>query len=206
VGELFRSFDESWAHFLAREEPLESFAAGLPADESAHVAVWLIALDPRLVPRARELQERLPRLDWLRPLPDHFLHVTVGGVGVLDDRRRLPRLLESGVQALEGLPAFRLSFPRLNCFHEAVVAEVEGEGVHAAAGRLREEQGPFLPHLSLAYTSAPGPPHELRNTLVKLRDTSLGAQEVRELRLCLVPAARTTILEPWSVVGAVELG
>ena len=205
MGEPFRSFEDSWAHFLAREEPLEDFAGGLPADESARVAVWLIPLDPALAPRVRDVQGRLPRLDWLRPLPAHFLHVTVESLGFVDDERRVPDLVESCAEALLGLPAFRLSFPRLNCFHEAVVAEVEGEGVKEAAARLRADDGPFLPHLSLAYTSAPGPPGELRDALVPIRNTNLGEQEVRQIQLCLVPASRVTILEPWTVAGTVSL-
>ena len=205
MGELFQSFEDSWAHFLAREEPLENFAGGLPADERARVAVWLIPLDPVLAPRVRDVQVRLARLDWLRPLPDHFLHVTVASLGLVDDERRIPDLVDSCGQALRGLRAFRVSFPRLNCFHEAVVAEVEGEGVFEAASRLRGDDAPFLPHLSLAYTWAPGPPGELRDALVPMRETDLGEQDVRELHLCLVPASRVTILEPWTVAATVSL-
>ena len=191
MGELFRSFDESWSHFLAREEPLESFVDGLPEGESATVAVWLIALAPELAVRVGALQRRLPQVDWLRPLPPHFLHVTLAEHGFLDERSRVAELLEHGRDALRGLRRFRLAFPRLNCFHEAVVAEVEGEteALRDAAARLRGSTAePFLPHLSLAYTTASGPVAELRDALVRLRETHLGEQEVGAIQLCLVDA------------------
>lgn len=206
MGELFDSFEDSWAHLLAREEPLESFLAGLPDDERAAVAVWLIPLEPALAPRAHEIQDRLPRLDWLRPLPGHFLHVSVAGLGFLDESAAVPELLERGAAALRGLPPFRMAFPRLNCFHEAVVAEVESDRIAEAGKRLRSrDEGPFLPHLSLAYTWAPGPAEPVREALVPIRETHLGEQDAREIQLCVVPASKTTIFEPWTVAGRVAL-
>jgi 2'-5' RNA ligase len=151
------------------------------------------------------LQDRLRRFDWLRPLPAHFLHVTVAALGLGVRRHDVPTLLEQGREALRGAGRFRLAFPRLNCFHEAVVAEVEGDGIHDAAERLRGDLDSFLPHLSLAYTTEPGDPEELRESLATLRATHLGEQEVREVLLCLVPASRATILEPWTVAGRATL-
>jgi 2'-5' RNA ligase len=205
VGELFDSFDESWSHFLGRQEPLESFVDRIPAREDATVAVWLVPLEPRLAPAVASVQRRLPSLPWLRPLPAHFLHVTVASFGFLDAAADVRGLVERGEIALRGLEPFGLGYPRLNCFHEAVVAEVESEGIHEAAARMRTASGPFLPHLSLAYTTAPGPPGELRDLLRRIRETDLGAQQVSELLLCLVPASRTTILAPWTVAGTVAL-
>ncbi len=37
MGELFTSFDESWSHFLGREEPLECMFDWLPEEEEATV-------------------------------------------------------------------------------------------------------------------------------------------------------------------------
>jgi 2'-5' RNA ligase len=209
VGELFRSFEESWSRFLARTEPLEDFLAGLPADEEAAVAVWLIPLEPALAPRVRAVQRRLGHVPWLRPLPAYFLHVTVAGLGFAEWRGRVDKVLDDGREALRGITRFRLAFPRLNCFHEAVVAEVEdvsGAMLAAAAERLGRRGEFFLPHLSLAYTTAAGPAAELRDALVPARETHLGEQDVREIQLCVVPASQRTILEPWTVAGRVALG
>jgi hypothetical protein len=207
VGELFRSFDESWSHFLAREAPLESFLDGLPDEEPATVAVWLIPVAPTLAPRVGALQRRLPRVDWLRPLPAHFLHVTVAGLGFLEEPRGVADSIADGRDALRGLRRFRLAFPRLNCFHDAVVAEVAGDvdAVRDAAARLGSRTDFYLPHLSLAYTSAAGPVEDIRDGLVGLRETHLGEQGVDEIQLCVVPASKGTILEPWTVADRVAL-
>jgi hypothetical protein len=116
-------------------------------------------------------------------------------------------LIADGRDALRGLGRFRLAFPRVNCFHDAVVAEVEGEidAVRDAAARVGGRTELFLPHLSLAYTTASGPVGELRDGLVRLRETHLGEQAVDELQLCLVPASKSTILEPWTVADVVAL-
>jgi 2'-5' RNA ligase len=205
VGELFRSFGESWSSFLAREEPLESFVDRLPADETATVAVWLVPVDRRVASAVASVQRRLPSLPWLRPLPAHFLHVTLASHGFAGARDRIPELARRGRAALRELEPFALALPRLNCFHDAVVAEVESEGVREAAARLGADPDRFLPHLSLAYTTAPGPPAALRAALLRMRETDLGRQQAREVLLCLVPASRTTILEPWTVAERVAL-
>jgi hypothetical protein len=64
----------------------------------------------------------------------------------------------------------------------------------------------FLPHLTLGAFNASGDPEPLRQTLVPLRETELGEQRVNEAVLCVVPASRTTILDPWKVVGSVAFG
>jgi hypothetical protein len=42
--------------------------------------------------------------------------------------------------------------------------------------------------------------------LAPQRETALGDQHVASAALCLMPASRTTILEPWEVVGSVAFG
>jgi hypothetical protein len=51
----------------------------------------------------------------------------------------------------------------------------------------------------------PIPPDDLRQALLPARETNLGAHEVRAIKLCLVPASRTTILSPWTVAASVPL-
>ncbi len=205
MGELFETFDASWSYFLAREEPLEDFLAALPEDEDATAAVWLIPLAPQLAAGVAAVQSRLPRVPWLRPAPAHFLHVTLAERGFLDGRGDIPALVAEARDALRGAARFSIALPRLNCFHEAVVAEVESDGIAAVAARLGGTTEPFLPHVSLAYTTAPGPVEHLRPRLVELRQTDLGEQEVGDVALCLVPASRTTIFEPWTVAGRIAL-
>lgn len=122
-------------------------------------------------------------------MPPHFLHITIGhGSG----------------GSFDGVEPFEISFRRVTCFSEAVVVEVEGEGPRRLAERLGEADL-FLPHLSVGYVREPGPPEEVRRTLVPLREVELGTQQVEEVLLCRVPASRTTILQPWTVVEQVRL-
>jgi hypothetical protein len=56
IGDPFTSFDEAWAHFLARREPLESFHAALPEDENETVDVWLAVPREPVKAAAAEVQ------------------------------------------------------------------------------------------------------------------------------------------------------
>ena len=122
---------------------------------------------------AAGVQQAFAHLEWIDPTPFHFLHVTL----------KEP-LLDT---------AFEAAFRGVNCFHEAVVVEVEAPAL------------PGLPHLTVGYVREPMPPGELRKALLPLRHFDLGAQTVEEVLLCRVPAARTTFLRPWRVVEAVPL-
>jgi 2'-5' RNA ligase len=120
------------------------------------------------------------------------------------------------------MEAFDVSYRRLTCFHSAVVVEVEGGGPRALVTRLVDSgywqelptEGAmrpvpletFLPHMTLGVVNRPSDPAPLREALVQLRGAELGRQRVEEATLCLMPASRTTILEPWDVVGSVPFG
>ena len=138
---------------------------------------------------AAELQRAFAHLDWIERVPPHFLHITIGH--------------ESG-GSLDGVEPFEIAFQRVTGFNEAVVVEVDGDGPRRLAERLRKADL-FLPHLTLGYVRRPGPPAELRTALVPLRDTELGTQRVEEVLLCRVPASRTTILRPWTVIERLRL-
>ncbi len=194
MGRPFRSFEEAWAHFLAREEGLESFLDELSEEAGTTVLVWLVPLDRSLAGRVRELQGELARFDWLTPLPDHFLHVTLAP----------PDVAQPG-EALRGLASFRIRLARVNCFHDAVVVEADGAGLREAAGRLGTPLEFFLPHLSIAYANRRNRPDELRRVLLPLRDTEVGEQRVEEVRLVEVAASRSAILSPWRVVESARL-
>jgi hypothetical protein len=112
-----------------------------------------------------------------------------------------------------------VSYCRAACFHTAVVIEVEGEGPVRIVGKLVEssywnelpiegaisgvEMETFLPHLTIGTVNRPSDPGPLREALTPLREVELGQQQIRQATLCVVPASRTTILDPWEVVGSV---
>ena len=181
MGEYFTSFDEAWRAFLARTEPLESFYDEFPGG-AFDGEVWVIEPSPEVKRAALRLQGELERFDFLELVPHHFLHVAVPDAAV--------RAFDSPLD---------LGYVRVNCFHPAVVAEVE-----APALRALDPTPTFLPHMSLAYVTRPAPPDELRRVLEPLRETSFGRQRVDELLRIHVELSRERGLQPWTVVDRVR--
>lgn len=204
MGDPFASFEEAWSSFLARDERLESFYDGLP-DEDSTLAVWLIEAAPSVRQEALAAQQPLARFDWISLLPAHFFHVTVHAVGVDTAEDKLERALRDAREAWRDVAPFRIEFSQITCFHDAVVAEAHTGGTKELRRRLDQDIVLHLPHLSLGYFRSAAPPDALREVLVPLRGTDLGAQSVEEVKLCLVPISKARILEPWTVAGSVVL-
>lgn len=188
MGEWFTSFDDAWSSFLARTELLESFFDEFPDDPSVVAEGWLIAPPPEVKREALHMQGELEDIPGLVTVPHHFLHVWLRGGHGPD----LEQLLE--------LEPFQMSIGRLNCFHTAVVAEVVSEDLDRV-----DSPETFLPHLSLAYVERPTAAALVREGVLPLRETSLGTFVVTELLRVRVPAGRTTVLEPWTVVERASL-
>jgi hypothetical protein len=181
VGELFTSFEDAWAAFLRRDEPLESFWNELPDDPDAVVDAWLIVSPPELKRAAMRAQGDLEDLRGVTIVPHHFLHVSLPHAHELEE-------------------PFEVDVTRVNCFPSAVVAEVESHGLG-----VLDAAETFLPHLSLAYVEAPVDPSRAREVVVPLRDSAFGSFVVDEVVRVRVPAAKATILSPWSVVERLTL-
>ena len=188
MGELFTSFDDAWSSFLARSDPLESFFDEFPDDPSALAECWLIVPPPEIKQEAMLLQAELEGIPGIVAVPEHFFHVWLRGEHGPD----LEQLLELG--------PFSLSLARLNCFHTAVIAEVDSPGLE----RL-DAPDTFLPHLSLAYVGRPIEAQPVREALAPFRELSLGTFIVDELVRVRLPAGRTTVLQPWTVVERASL-
>jgi 2'-5' RNA ligase len=153
----------------------------LPDDADAFVDAWVIVPPPELKRAVLRVQGALEDAPGLRIVPHHFLHVS------------LPHAHE-----LEKL--FEVSVARVNCFPAAVVAEVESETLDAL-----DAPETFLPHLSLAYVERPVEPGPVRAIVEPLRDTVFGPFLVDEVVRVRVPAAKATILEPWTVAERLSL-
>ena len=181
MGEYFTSFDDAWRAFLERSEPLESFY-----DEFAGGAfdgeVWVIEPSPEIKRAALRVQGELEPFDVLELVPHHFLHVSVPHAAVLEFDEPID-----------------LDYARINCFHTAVVAEVD-----APALRALDPAPTFLPHMTLAVVRRPEAPDELRRVLEPLRDTSFGRQRVDEVLRIHVELSRERGLQPWTVVDRVR--
>jgi hypothetical protein len=104
-----------------------------------------------------------------------------------------------------------VQYRRVNCFHDAVVVEVAGEGPKTLVSRLVDagavdtvDPELFLPHVTIGAFNRRGNASALRHPLLQVRDIDVGTQEVLEATLCSVPASRRTILAPWTVVARVR--
>ena len=194
MGELFTSFDDAWSYFLRREEPLETFYDDFPEDEDSLLAGWVVEPAPEVKKRAAALQAALSHLEWVVPVPGHFLHVWIG----LVDR------IDTGWTRWPEIEAFSISYARVNCFHSAVIVEVEGPVRWLVEGTSNDVPA-YLPHMTIAITRDARPAKDIREALLPLRGISLGTQIVREVKLVEFPAARSTLLRPWTLQQIVAL-
>jgi hypothetical protein len=137
-------------------------------------------------------------------------------------RDEIDLVVDRARRAWAGTGSFEVGYRRLNCFHSAIVVEVEDGGPRALATQLVEsgywQQLPvegamrgvaletFLPHLTIGVVNRPSDPAPLREALVPLRGVELGRQRIEDATLCVIPASRTTVLDLWEVVGSVHFG
>ncbi len=185
MGEFFTSFDDAWSDFLVREEPLESFFDEFPDDPELFAEEWLIVPPPEVKRRALLLQGELEDVPGLVLSPHHYLHVSLPGLDL---------------DGLFALGPFELEFRRVNVFHDGVVVEAVSDllgGVSAPPT--------FLPHMTVAVVQGAPEVEPVRSAVLPLRETVLGTASVAELVKVRVPAGRTTMLQPWTVVDRVPL-
>lgn len=185
---------------------------------------WLLRPDRELVSGAEDARRAFADLEWITPVPGQFLHTWIGGVALAPRRPTRDELdvaAERARRAWAGIDSFEVSYRRINCFHSAVVVEVGGEGPRALAAALVQSRywhdlplegalkgvrlETFLSHVTIGVVNRPTDPAPLREALVPLRDVELGRQRIAEVTLCVIPASRPTILDPWEVVGSVSL-
>ena len=195
MGRFFTSFDEAWQYFLGRAEPLELFFGDFPEDEASLAEGWVVVPPKEIKRAARELQGALASFEWLAPVPEHFLHVWLAGATSTGGRAH--ELRHSG--------AFDAVYQRVNCFHSAVVVEVEAPQLRELIAGTEVDASTFLPHMTIGVTREEHDPRELRAALLPLRNAELGGGKVAELTCIRFPAAQTTLLQPWTVIESLPL-
>lgn len=193
MGRFFTSFDEAWEYFQERSEPLEWFFGDFPDDQDFVAEGWVIVPPAEIKQAALELQRAFARLEWLAPVPEHFLHVWLGGA--TSSAGRPQKWHHSG--------AFEVIYRRVNCFHSAVVVEVDAPQLHNLVAGTQVDASTFLPHMTIGVTRAEHDAMDLRTALLPLRNVQLGVGEVTELTHIRFPAAQTTLLQPWTVIETV---
>ena len=195
MGRLFTSFDEAWEYFLGRVEPLEWFFGQFPDDEDFVAEGWVIVPPVEIKQAALRVQQALAALEWLALVPEHILHVWLGIAASTGGRPR--ELRHSG--------GFDAVYRRVNCFHSAVVVEVEAPQLHDLIAGTQVDSATVLPHMTIGITRKEHDPTQLRTALLPLRNVELGAGEVTQLTHVRFPAAQTALLQPWTVIETVPL-
>jgi hypothetical protein len=198
VGRFFSSFDEAWAAFLERDEPLEDFFGRFP-EEDAYLTVWLALPGPAVQAEVTAVQQTLAGIEGLRLTPTHWLHVSLGR-GREDD-------LDQVRERLRDFGSFNAEYGPANCFHEALVLEVHSDRMKDLAGAIDPERDLklFLPHASVAYVAGTPEPGPSREKLIPLRNRQPVRERISEVQLCVVPVARRSLLSPWRVAAVVPL-
>lgn len=162
--------------------------------------MWLIFPPPKVKANAQDVQESFRALDWIAPVPDYFLHVSVGEATGAE--------IERTERAWRDVEPCELAYRRANCFHDAAIVEAHGEGIQLLVEGAfpQRDLSVLLPHLSIGYVKRSAPAEELRTALTAFRDVSLGTGIVDEVFLCQVPIAKSTFLAPWRILGSVKFG
>lgn len=125
--------------------------------------------------------------------PEHFLHVWLGGASSAG----------GGPHELRHSGAFDAMYQRVNCFHSAVVVEVEVLQLRELIAGTQVDASTFLPHITIGVTREEHDPRELRTALLPLRNAKLGVCKVTELTRIRFPAAQRTLMQPWTVIELV---
>jgi len=144
---------------------------------------WILEPTDEVKSAAVAAQAAFAHLDWLRPIPRHFLHVWLLGVAIPEFAARVPLELE---------------YARVNCFHSAVVVEARAPDLSAL-----NPEPTFLPHMTIAVTTESHDPEPLRKALLPLRKRPFGRDQATNAKRICFPAGRSTLFEPWTVVETV---
>jgi 2'-5' RNA ligase len=130
----------------------------------------------------------LAPLEVLDPVPNQWLHLTLQGVGFVDEVKRstVDEIVAAAAGHLAGVEPFELRFGRPQVEPEAVCCFFDPASPAAVRGAIRagigevlpEAPGPadgFRPHVSLAYSNGEGPAAPIDEALDSVAPESAGA-------------------------------
>jgi hypothetical protein len=206
MNRRFTSFDDAWRFFLNRQDEMESFFDDLP-EQPSYLLAWLLRLDDEACASAVEAAQRaFSHLAWITPQPRHFLHTSIAAVSVAPrppSQGEIDVAIQRAQQAWTSIGSFAVRYRRINCFHSAVVVEVEGDGPRTLAAAAGAPTETFLAHLTIGSVHEPHDATALRDALIPLREADIGGERITQASLCVIPASRSTVLDPWEIVGSV---
>ena len=187
---------------------------------SRYYALHLLLDDqPTLVQLAQRYQSVLAGFDALDPIPEPWLHITLQGVGHIEDLTgaELDRTFQAVGRRAAALRPEPLEFRRATIFGEGVVlvpsdptplAEVY-EGIRAGIAEARDASAvadsdhTFVPHVTVAYANRAAATAPIRTALDAV--TPAGAVSIRFRRLSLIMMHRDRRIYEWVELGTVAL-
>ena len=202
IGKWFESYDEAWSDFLARETPLEDFWSVLPKPEGSILAGWLIEPPSQAKDAVQSLLARLGKVEGVAAVPSHFLHIWIYGVAHDPTADRMSELVDEAREAWAGRGSCEITLRHANCFHDAAVIEAHTDGVPRLLAALNPDADlrVALPHMTVAYLRSPSAA-SVRDVLGDFRGEEFGSFHADNVRLCLIPFARSTFMRPWKVAA-----
>jgi len=206
IGKWFESYDEAWSYFLARETPLEDFWSALPEREGSIFASWLIEPPPQIKNAVHDLLTRLGAVDGVAAVPRHLLHISIHGVAHDPTPERLNDLRDAAGEIWAGQRSCEIALRYANCFHDAAVVEAHTDGVPRLLAALNPDVDLriALPHMTVGYLRSPSAA-SMREALESFRREEFGSFQADNVRLCLIPIARSTFMRPWKVAATHRL-
>lgn len=202
IGKWFESYDEAWNYFLERGTPLDDFWSALPEADGSILVGWLIEPPPQVKDAVRDLLARLGKVERVAVVPPHFLHIWIHGVAHDPTAGRIKELVDEAREVWAGQGSCEIALRHANCFHDAAVVEAHTDGVPRLLAALNPDADlrVALPHMTVGYLRSPSAA-SMRDVLEDFRGKEFGSFHAANVRLCLIPIARSTFMRPWKVAA-----
>jgi 2'-5' RNA ligase len=165
---------------------------------------------------AAEYRAALKPLPGLDPIPDEWLHLTMQGLGFIDevDSGDVDAIVEAARIRLAGVAPFILGFDRPVIDPEAVLWRVDPAGPGAVRDAIRAAIGDvwpivpegadgFVAHVSAAYSSSDGPQAAVREALDRV-EAAPATVRIGEAQLIVMH--RDHRMYEWTTHTSIPLG
>ena len=181
---------------------------------------WHITQDDQagVLDLVHRYRDAVSTIDTLDPIPDEWLHMTLQGVGHVEDidTATLDRVADSVAQRLRTFAPITTTYQRAHIVGEALIlppanpeafADVRRAvraGITDALGECPESEDGFRAHVSVAYSNADADAAPIRAALDRAEPT--GPSAATYTRVSLIRMHRDHRMYEWDTIRAVPLG
>lgn len=180
---------------------------------------WHITQDeaPTVIDLARRHQDALRPFPSLDPVPSKWLHMTMQGVGHVEDvpQAAIDRVIDSVGSRLADVAPISTTYQRAHIFREAIALppsnpeaftqlrrEVRA-GIADALGECPEPEEGFRAHVSAAYSNADADSAPIRNALALAQPEPVQASYSK---ISLIVIHRDNRMYEWTTIRELRLG